>query len=81
MNGYEQIIELMRTQGKKGGMPVPRLAEMTGKDKCDIGDLVLDRDDLMVADHLKDNLKKGDLVMVQRLDSDTYAVMERLVRL
>lgn len=81
MNGYEQIITLMRQQGCIGNLPVPRLAEMTAETKCDIGDLVLDNDDLLVADHLKGKLKKGDTVLVQRVNDETYAIIERLVEL
>ena len=81
MNGYEQIINLMRQQGKVNNLPVPRLAEMTALGECDIGDLILDSDDLLVADHLKGELKKGDTVLVQRVNDETYAIIERLVGL
>ena len=81
MNGYEQIIKLMRKQGGVNNPPVPQLAEMTGAAECDIGDLILDNDDLLVADHLKDELKKGDTVLVQRVDDETYVIIERLVQL
>lgn len=81
MNAYEQIIDLMRKQGGVNNLPVPRRAEMTASTKCDIGDLVLDSDDLLVADHLKGELKKGDTVLVQRIDDETYAIIERLVEL
>ena len=79
MNGYEQIINLMRQQGGVNNLPVPRLAEMTAPAECDIGDLILDSDDLLVADHLKGELKKGDTVLVQRVNDETYAIIERLV--
>lgn len=81
MNPYEQMISIMREQGAVGNLPVPRLAEMTGETECDIGDLTLDSDDLLVADHLKGKLKTGDTVLVQRLDDETYAIIERLVEL
>lgn len=81
MNGYEQIIKLMRQQGEVNSLPVPRIAEMTAPGECDIGDLVLDNDDLLVADHLKGKLKKGDTVLVQRVNDETYAIIERLVEL
>ncbi len=81
MNPYEQMISIMRKQGAVRNLPVPRLAEMVGEKECDIGDLTLDGDDLLVADHLKGKLKTGDTVLVQRLDDETYAIIERLVEL
>ncbi len=81
MNPYEQMIGIMREQGAVRNLPVPGLAEMTGEKECDIGDLILDDDDLLVADHLKGKLKMGDTVLVQRLDDETYAIIERLVEL
>lgn len=62
-------------------MPVPRLAEMTSTEECDVGDLVLDKEDLLIADHLKGKLKKGDAVLVQRLNDETYAIIGRMVAL
>lgn len=81
MDGYEQIIKLMRQQGKVNDLPVPRLAEMTAPEECDVGDLILDNDDLLVADHLKGKLKRGDTVLVQRVSDETYAIIERLVQI
>lgn len=81
MNGYEKFVKLMRQQGGTNHMPVPRLAEMTSAEECDVGDLVLDKDDFLVADHLKGKLKKGDAVLVQRLNDETYAIIGRMVAL
>ncbi|MCI8483507.1 MAG: hypothetical protein HFH41_04110 [Lachnospiraceae bacterium] len=79
MNGYEQIIKLMREQGAANNLPVPRLAEMKNTAECDAGDLMLDKEDLLIADHLKGKLKEGDTVLIQRVTDDTYAIIERLV--
>ncbi len=81
MNGYEKFVKLMRRQGGTNHMPVPRLAEMTSTEECDVGDLVLDKEDLLIADHLKGKLKKGDAVLVQRLNDETYAIIGRMVAL
>lgn len=81
MNGYERIITLMRQQGGVNNLPVPGLAEMRSPDECDIGDMVLDSDDLLVADHLKGKLEKGDTVLVQRVNDEYYVIIERLVEL
>lgn len=79
MNGYEKMINLMRQQGNVCNEPVPKLAEMTGPDACDIGGLELEQEDLLVAEHLKGHLRKGDTVLVQRVKEDKYVIIERLV--
>lgn len=81
MNGYERIIKLMREQGKVNAVQAPKLAEMTGEAECDIGGVKLDREDLIVAEHLKGKLKKDDVVLVQRINEETYAIIERMVEL
>lgn len=81
MNGYEKMIALMRQQGGIGNMPAPRLAEMTGPETCDVGGMELEREDFLVAGHLKGQLKKGDTVLVQRMNEEKYAIIERLVDL
>mgnify|MGYP001063316984 CR=1 FL=1 len=81
MNGYERIIALMREQGAAKNPQAPRLAEMTAEDKCDIGGMELDAEDLLIADHLKGKLEKEDLVLIQKINMETYAIIERLVKL
>ena len=44
MNAYERIIKLMREQ----------VAEMTSATSCKVGDLKLDADDLLIAEHITD---------------------------
>lgn len=41
MNGYEQIIQIMREQSRKMNPKVPQLAVMKTQTDCDIGDLIL----------------------------------------
>lgn len=79
MNGYEQILKTIREQSKTTNPSVPKLATMKTATKCDIGDLVLDPDDYLVNASLKDNLKAGDVVLVQRLSDEQYAVIVKLV--
>lgn len=81
MNAYEQFIKLMREEGAANNPYTPFRAEMTDTEKCDIGDLVLDKDDLLVAEHLKGKLKKGDTVLVQRISDETYVIIEKVVEL
>lgn len=120
MNGYERIINLMREQGAVKNPASLQLAEMTSATTCKIGDLKLEADDLLIAEHLTDYeieidiesegdleaptttvsqhahavksmkskntkikvhgaLKKGDLVLVQRMSDEQYVIIEKLV--
>ena len=120
MNGYERIINLMREQGAVKNPASLQLAEMTSATTCKIGDLDIEADDLLIAEHLTDYeieidiesegdleaptttvsqhahtvksmtskntkikvhgaLKKGDLVLVQRMSDEQYVIIEKLV--
>lgn len=57
MNSYEQIIKLMRKQGAMNNPPAVQLGIMTGPKSCSIGELELDHDDLLIAEHLADEYK------------------------
>ncbi len=81
MNGYEKIIDLMRQQGAVRNLPAPRLAEMAGVAECDVGNMKLEREDFLVAEHLKGNLMEGDTVLIQRVSEEKYAIIEKLVEL
>ena len=69
----------MREQGAVNNPKMPQLATMTSEKSCDIGDLELEHDDLLMAAHLVGKLTSGDIVLVQRLNEKKYAVIERLV--
>ena len=111
MNGYEQIIKLMRQQGAAKNPSTLQLAEMTSATACKVGALKLSKGDLLIPEHLTnykvkidvvkagnvanptiDNLetegakikvygalKKGDLVLVQRLSDEKYAIVEKVL--
>lgn len=97
MNGYERIIKMMREQGAVNNPASLQLGEMTSAKTCKVGDLKLDADDLLIAQHLTDYeikidiesegekikvrgaLKKGDLVLVQRMSDEQYVIIEKLV--
>lgn len=122
MNGYERIITLMREQGAKHNAAPLQIGEMVSKTTCKIGDIKLEKDDYLIAEHLTDyeteiditdqgtitaatttvslhshevtklttkkskikvygHLKKGDLVLVQRMSDEQYIIIERLVEL
>ncbi len=61
MNGYERIIKMMREQGAVNNPASLQLGEMTSAKTCKIGDLKLDADDLLIAEHLTEYEKKVDI--------------------
>ena len=77
MNGYEKIVTMMqKAASKNGDINSPFiLGEMTDAKTCDIGDIVLDEDDLLVNAELKDNLAAGDTVLINRLDEDDFIIL------
>lgn len=77
MTGAEKIIYLMRQQGQKEAGKGLQLARMKNSVQCLVGDLVLDREDYLKADHL--SLKEGDMVAVYRLDAETYVILAKVV--
>ena len=78
MNGYEKIVTMMKkTNANKQN--VVAVGEMVNSTECKIGELTLDEDDYLIAEHLKDNLKAGDTVVVLRYSEEIYLIMERVV--
>ena len=53
MNQYEEILDLMRKEGKKDNPPSIQIGIMKNAEVCAIGELMLSRDDLLIAEHLK----------------------------
>lgn len=77
MTGAERIVLLMRQQGKKQAGRGLQLAKMESAEKCVVGDLALEREDYLKAEHLI--LEEGDDVIVCRLDQYTYVILEKVV--
>jgi hypothetical protein len=88
----------MREQGAAYNNKPLQFGEMQSETVCMVGDLKLEGDDFMVAEHLTDYeteidientgkrkvkvynaLKKGDIVLVQRMSDEQYVIIERLV--
>lgn len=53
MNAYEELLNVMRNEGKKDNTAPIQIGEMTGEDSCRIGKLQLSGSDLLTAEHLK----------------------------
>lgn len=87
MNGYEKILKIMKEKGKKESEI--KLGVVLDNMRIDTGELVLDRDDLLIPDILlngytaadgsiKEPLSEGDIVLVVRLSDVKYAVLGRV---
>lgn len=76
MNAAENIIRLMREQGQREGKGL-QLAEMITGTECLVGNLRLGAGDYLRASHL--HLQKGDMVVVYRMDDQTYIILEKVV--
>lgn len=53
MNPYEEMLSIMRNEGKKDNTAPIQIGVMTGETSCKIGKLTLSDDDLLIAEHLK----------------------------
>ncbi len=87
---YEEILGMMRDEGKKDNPSPIQIGMMTGAESCRIGRLELSGSDLLMAEHLKTGyqkdkntfaapLKEGDKVAIYRISDELYIILERLV--
>lgn len=53
MNAYEEILGVMRSEGKKDNTAPIQIGVMTSATSCKIGKLELSGGDLLIAQHLK----------------------------
>ena len=53
MNPYEEMLEMMRHEGKKDNPASIQIGVMADATTCKIGKLVLSGEDLLIAEHLK----------------------------
>lgn len=90
MTGAERIVKRMRDEGARKNEKGVFLATMEGATKVNISGLILEREDLLFAEHLLtgytaangekiDALKKGDNVILKKLSDEKYAVIERVI--
>jgi hypothetical protein len=80
---YSELIRLMRQQGAKFNPTTLLLGIMQGSDSVKIGDLVLDKEDIMIADYLlKDYAYELDTPYVSAVNftADTATTQNRVVR-
>lgn len=93
MNGYEKIVKIMQQQGSSPSMVF--ITTMDTQKSCKVNELMLDGDDLIIAEHLKtgyykqngdtmqfvEPIKANDTVLIVKINNEQYAIIERLVSL
>lgn len=85
MNSYEKLIMTMRLEANRNRVKYPiKVAVMTSPTSCQYGNMELDSDDLLFAEHLtheeyKTRLNKGDRVLITQISEDKFAVIEKIV--
>lgn len=77
---YAEMLQMMREQGKKDNPPTIQIGNMQSNNSVKIGDLVLNAEDLYIADYLIGNLLRNDLVAVQKLNNTKYIILARVVQ-
>lgn len=80
---YAEMLNMMREQGRKDNPVTLQLGIMQSADSVKIDDLILNAEDLYIADYLVTDtnvLKLGDLVTVQKLSNNNkYVILARVV--
>ena len=77
MTWDEKMVNLMREQGKKNTGKGLQLATMESDTKCRVGNLLIDREDYLKAEHI--SLSKGDTAVVYKLDDTAYIILEKVI--
>jgi hypothetical protein len=82
-NGYTELLTLMRKQGAKDNPTTLVLGVMRGLSSLKVGNLMLDKEDIYVAEDLsKSGLVQGDMVAVMKLNNcDKYVILAKVVSL
>lgn len=78
MNAYERIITQMKSAvgNTEIGM---QIGTMAASGKCKAGDLTLDKDDYLIAEHLKGGLHSGDEVLLYQVGEEWFVIICKVV--
>lgn len=77
---FAKLLKLMQRQGEANNPTGLEVGVMNSSNTCSIGDLELDKDDILLNSSLKGNLKKGDTVVAMQLgDQDMYVILCKVV--
>ena len=76
-----EMLEIMKAQGAKSNPITLQTGVMQSETSVKISDLLLNAEDLYIADYLKaGGLVKGDLVAIQKLnDTNKYVILAKVV--
>lgn len=77
MNGYEKMLKVMREQNQS--VHTSCIGIMTSDSECQLGNLLLDADDLLISSVLKGKLEKGDEILLQKISDETYVILAKVV--
>ena len=77
---YAEILNMMRMQGSKDNPTTIQIGVMQSSNSVKLDELLLNREDLYISDHIISPLSKGDKVAVQKLDNNMYLILARVVR-
>jgi hypothetical protein len=77
---YLEMLNTMREQGRKDNPTPIQLGTMLTSNSVKLDDLVLNAEDLYIASYCKGNLIAGDLVAVQRLKSNMFVILAKVVQ-
>ena len=76
---YAEMLNMMREQGKKDNPTTPQLGIMQSSNSVKVDDLILNAEDLYIADTYKDILVRGDIVVIQKLNMNKYIILAKVV--
>lgn len=79
MTGFEKLIHIIRKEINKCQKKEVRLGVMENRTDCRMGDILLDKDDYIIAERLKGNLRQGDEVVILVLSNEQYIIIEKVV--
>ena len=80
-HNYAEMLNIMREQGRKDNPTTLQIGVMQSSNSVKVDDLVLNAEDLYVSDMYKDTLVKGDLVVIQRLNTNKYIILTKVVEM
>lgn len=72
---YEKLIKEIKRLSSKDNLIF--LAVMKTNNSVDLGNIILDRQDLMINDQIA-NLKSGDIVLILKINYEKYVIVERV---
>lgn len=80
MSYTEELAARIMQKQKEGTIDtVLQIGVMSNSDRCEIGDLALEKDDFYIASHIKDHLVAGDMVAVAQVTEEKFLIIEKVV--